>query len=61
MHSIRDDAVMAELGVATKLNPDWSFLRRLHEVGRHTAAEWLNRNFDNVGRESTLDLAGLFL
>ena len=61
MHSIRDDAVMAELGVATKLNPDWSFLRRLHEVGRHTAAEWLDRNFDNVGRESTLDLAGIFL
>ena len=61
IHSIRDDAVMAELGVATKLNPDWSFLRGLHETGRQTANKWLDRNLDSVGRTSTLDLAEVFV
>jgi NTE family protein len=41
IHSIRDDAAMAELGVATKLNPDWDFLCRLRDSGRAKAAECL--------------------
>jgi NTE family protein len=35
IHSIRDDAAMAELGVATKLNPDWDFLCRLRDLTCH--------------------------
>lgn len=61
IHSIRDDAAMAELGVATKLNPDWDFLCRLRDSGRAKAAEWLQRNFDKVGESSTVDLADAFL
>jgi NTE family protein len=61
MHSIRDDAAMAELGVATKLNPDWTFLCRLRDSGRAKAAEWLDANFDRVGQASTVDLADAFL
>jgi len=61
IHSIRDDAAMAELGVATKLNPDWDFLCRLRDSGRAKAAEWLDSNFDKVGQSSTVDLAEIFL
>jgi NTE family protein len=61
VHSIRDDAAMAELGVATKLNPDWDFLCRLRDSGRAKAAEWLDGNLDKVGQSSTVDLAGAFL
>jgi len=61
IHSIRDDAAMAELGVATKLNPDWDFLCRLRDSGRAKAAEWLDGNLDKVGQSSTVDLAGAFL
>jgi NTE family protein len=61
IHSIRDDAAMAELGVATKLNPDWDFLCRLRDSGRAKAAEWLDGNLDKVGQCSTVDLAGAFL
>jgi NTE family protein len=61
IHSIRDDAAMAELGVATKLNPDWHFLCRLRDSGRAKAAEWLDGNLDKVGQSSTVDLAGAFL
>lgn len=61
IHSIRDDANMVRLGVATKLNPDWEFLCRLRDAGRLRAGEWLDANFDRVGRESTIDLAEVYL
>jgi NTE family protein len=61
IHSIRDDTAMAELGVATKLNPDWDFLCRLRDSGGAKAAEWLDGNLDKVGQSSTVDLAGAFL
>jgi NTE family protein len=61
MHSIRDDAAMTELGVATKLTPDWDFLCRLRDHGRAKAAQWIEGNFDKVGKSSTVDLAEVFL
>ena len=61
IHSIRDDAEMVQLGVATKLNPDWAFLCRLRDVGRKRAGEWLEANLDKVGEKSSIDLADVFL
>ena len=50
-----------QLGAATKLNPDWDFLCNLRDNGRSTAAQWLERNLEHVGRSSTVDLAQVFL
>ena len=61
IHSIRDDAEMTQLGVATKLNPDWDFLCRLRDAGRKRAAEWLDQHFGDIGKASTLDLQEVFL
>jgi NTE family protein len=61
IHSIRDDAEMTQLGVATKLNPDWDFLCRLRDAGRARTAEWLETNLDHVGERSSIDLADVFL
>ena len=61
VHSIRDDAEMSQLGVATKLNPDWDFLCRLRDIGRHRAGEWLDKHFDQIGEESSVDLEDVFL
>lgn len=61
IHSIRNDAAMAELGVATKLNPDWDFLCRLRDAGRARAQEWLDTSADKVGVESSIDLASIYL
>jgi NTE family protein len=61
IHSIRDDAGMAALGVSSKLNLDWEFLTRLRDAGRAKATEWLEANFDQVGHASTVDLDREFL
>jgi NTE family protein len=61
MHWIGDDRMMAALGAATQFHPDWSLLCRLREEGRATARDWLDKNFEHVGRRSTVDLAAMFL
>ena len=61
VHSVRDDAEMENLGVATKLNPDWDFLCRLRDAGRRRAEAWLNQNFEAVGQRSSVDLKAVYL
>ncbi|HYC02397.1 MAG TPA: patatin-like phospholipase family protein [Azospirillaceae bacterium] len=61
VHSIANDEHMRSLGVTSKLNPDWDFLRDLKEVGRATAQRWLDQNFDHVGVQGTTDIKGLFM
>jgi NTE family protein len=60
-HSIRDDAAMTKLGVATRLNPDWGFLCRLRDAGRDRASMWLELNLDKVGHSSSVDVGEIFL
>ena len=61
IHSIRSDDFMAGLGVSSKLNSTWKFLRFLHEAGRKAAADWLERSFDSIGVESTVDIRAEYL
>jgi len=56
MHSIRDDASMGKLAVASKSNTKWSFLTGLRDRGRTTAEQWLAENFDQVGKRTTIDV-----
>jgi NTE family protein len=57
MHRIAAEAELARLGAGSKMNTAWTFLRRLHNIGRAAADDWLERNFTHVGRRSTLELA----
>ncbi len=61
VHSIGDDREMEALGVATKLNPDWDFLVRLRDAGRRNASAWLDKNFDHIGKASSVDIGEMFL
>jgi NTE family protein len=36
-------------------------LCRLRDEGREAARSWLARNFGQIGKSSTVDLAGMFL
>ena len=59
--AISDDDEMAQLGACSKLNPEWDFLCKLRDTGRQRADEWLELNFDRVGRDSSIDLAEIYL
>jgi NTE family protein len=61
IHSIEAQDVMGRLGVSSKLNPDWGFLTYLRDVGRERTREWLDRNYDRLGAESTVDIRSRFL
>lgn len=61
IHSIQDEAFMNSLGVTSKLNPEWSFLKKLRDVGRDCATKWLNEHIDDVGVRSSTDIQTSFL
>jgi NTE family protein len=60
-HMIEAEREMARFGVTSKFNADWEFLTRLFDLGRATAEDWLERHYDALGVDSTIDLERLFL
>lgn len=60
MHRIDGEAELQALDASSKLNAEWPFLQMLHDKGERTARAWLERNFEQIGHNSTLDLDGLF-
>jgi NTE family protein len=61
VHSIAADEVMGQLGAQSKLNADRTFLKYMRDTGRRTAGEWLERSFDDLGRQSTVDIPAQYL
>ncbi len=61
MHWIGNDQLMAQLGTATQFHPEWSLLCKLRNDGRAAATGWLEKNFEQIGVGSTVDLAEMFL
>jgi len=56
MHNISADTALANLNISSKLNTDWEFLQHLKSLGRALAEEWIETNFDKLGKESTMKL-----
>jgi NTE family protein len=61
MHAIRAEAAMSQLGAFSKADTNWEFLSMLFVAGRKAATEWLDENYQKIGRESTVDLKGDYL
>jgi NTE family protein len=59
-HMIEAERQMGRFGVSSKFNLDWGFLTQLFDLGRKTADSWLERNYDRLGHESTVDMQKLF-
>jgi NTE family protein len=49
-----------DLEASSKLNAEWNFFQRLRDAGRATAQRWLEKHYDSIGREATLDLPQLY-
>jgi len=59
-HAISAEALLGQLPGETRLSANLDFLICLRDSGRAHAENWLARHFAALGRQSTLDLAGLF-
>ena len=60
-HRINADEELKPLGVSSKLNSEWEFLQHLHDVGYRTTSTWLDQNYDDLGKRSTLDYESVYL
>jgi NTE family protein len=60
LHIIHADEEVQDLSASSKMNAEWSYLTRLFELGRGWAQDWLDANYDAIGKRSTLDLEEVF-
>jgi len=60
MHMIAAEEEMRPLGAASKTNADIDFLLRLKILGRKTADAWLARNWDAIGKRSSVDIREMY-
>lgn len=60
MHRIDGDGFLDRFAASSRLNPDWDMFVQLRDLGRSAAETWLARNYDSVGRKSSLDLKAAY-
>lgn len=60
VHMIADDELMTQLSVATKSIPTPYVLAELKAAGRTAADGFLERHFDDLGEQSSVDLRAMF-
>ena len=60
VHLIENEAALKPMGESSKMNVEWAFLTRLRDIGRETAAAWLDTCYDRIGVDSTIDLRAMF-
>lgn len=60
-HRIDADDALRELGVSSKFNTEWAFLKHLHGIGYRAASDWLDGCYDDLGKRSTLDIESVYL
>ncbi|MBP7000890.1 patatin-like phospholipase family protein [Amaricoccus sp.] len=60
IHSVSDDALMRQLGVATKLTPNRGLLLQLKEAGRAAMDNFLREHWAAIGVESSVNLRAVF-
>ncbi len=59
IHIIHDPEGFAPLNASSKMNAEAAFLEHLFDMGRRAAERWLSAHFDQIGRESTVDLRSI--
>lgn len=60
IHIIENQDALSPLGASSKVNAEWAFLTRLRDLGRETAAAWLDRHVADIGVRGTVDLRAMF-
>lgn len=60
IHIIENQEALKPLGASSKMNAEWDFLCHLRDLGRETAAVWMKKHFNQIGKKSTVDLRAMF-
>jgi NTE family protein len=60
IHIISGEEAFKPFNASSKMNAEWGFIKHLHSIGWNIAEKWLDKNFDKIGRESTVDLRAMF-
>ncbi|MGB8339032.1 MAG: patatin-like phospholipase family protein [Burkholderiales bacterium] len=61
IHAIEAEKQMRNFGASTKSDTSWSFLQELHDIGYQASDKWLTKNYDQLGKRSTIDIAEKYL
>jgi NTE family protein len=56
MHRIDARRDLEAFGASSKLQADWSFFQKLHEIGRRAAIRFLKAHYDEIGVEGSMNL-----
>ena len=56
LHLLHNEDKMSSYSAFTKYDMSWEFLTTLRDLGRETALEWLEENYDNIGKRNTLKM-----
>jgi NTE family protein len=57
IHLVDSDEVMTQFNIAFKFNINWDLLKNLYQFGREVATQWINENYAQIGKQSTIDLS----
>ncbi|MEM1361189.1 MAG: patatin-like phospholipase family protein [Pseudomonadota bacterium] len=60
IHSVKDDDLMVQLGVASKSTPMRALMVQLHDAGIAAMDSFLEDHFDDIGVRPTVDLGEMF-
>ncbi len=60
LHIVESHDEIMPLGASSKINAEWAFLEHLFDIGRRSAADWLDENFEHLGQRSTVDARAMF-
>lgn len=55
LHCLRADAAMLDFSLESVYNPNWDFLLQLRDLGRQAATTWLEKNYDAIGKKTSVD------
>jgi NTE family protein len=61
IHLIDSDGELDPLGASSKFNTDWDFLRHLHDIGYRSADVWLDKHYQTLGKDSSVNVRETFL
>ncbi len=60
IHAINAEEELEPFNTSSKFNAEWSFLIHLRDLGRKAAERWLDKNYDSIGSQSSVDIRSMF-